>query len=272
MPYICPSAERPKYICTYCDYSTSHHGHWVRHLKTQTHLELTKSVRKLYTCSLCGKAYKHRQSLHTHKKKCKKRDEVSVESTKDSFIENLSKDELIGIIKEMIPHIGGQTTNINVQVFLDEKCKDAMTIQNFATRLKMTIDDIMAHKQIGISTGVSNILIENLRPIPLMERPIHCTDGSGATWMVHDETDGWKTDTGKTVMKEAGFGINRRFQDLWNAAYPNWQYNEMLQQRWIELVKCLNADPTEKEIEETLKKLGPECRLTAKEITGLVTK
>tara|TARA_Y100000816_G_C26063368_1_gene558612 strand:+ start:343 stop:969 length:627 start_codon:yes stop_codon:yes gene_type:complete len=185
-------------------------------------------------------------------------------------IDNLSKEDLLGIIHKMIPQIGEKTTNINVQVFLDEKCKEAMTIQNFATKLTMTIEDIMAHQRKGLSTGVSNILIENLKPIPLMERPIHCTDVSGSTWMVHDETDGWKEDSGKTVMKEAGFGINRRFQDLWNAAYPNWQYNEILQQRWMELVKCLNADPTDKEIEATLEKLGPECKLTTKEIRGLM--
>ena len=71
-------------------------------------------------------------------------------------------------------------------------------------------------------------------------------------------------------MKEAGFGINKRFQDLWNEAYPNWQYSEMLQQRWMELVQCLNADPSDKDVETTLKKLGPECKLTTKEIRNLM--
>tara|TARA_B100001057_G_C22633067_1_gene865168 strand:- start:51 stop:572 length:522 start_codon:yes stop_codon:yes gene_type:complete len=170
----------------------------------------------------------------------------------------------------MIPQLGGNTTNINIQVFLDDKCKEAMTIQNFATKLTMTIEDILAHKQNGLSQGVSNILIENLKPIPLLERPIHCTDGSGSTWMVHDETDGWKEDNGNTVIKEASFEINRRFQDLWNSAYPNWQYNDNLQQRWIELVKCLHTDPTDKEIEAALKKLGSECKLTTKEIRGVM--
>ena len=288
MTYILSQKRDRIFRCEACDYTTSHIGHWKRHQTTRKHQILThdlhsvpKKGQKLlkkqepkYVCEYCNKMYIHRQSLYAHKKKC-----VAIEceniklaptEKKTTNIDNLSKQDLLSIIKEMIPQIGEKTTNINVQVFLDQKCKEAMTIQNFATQLTMTIEDILAHKQKGLSTGVSNILIENLKPIPLLKRPIHCTDGSGVNWMVHDETDGWKQDNGKAVMKEAGFGINKRFQDLWNEAYPNWQYSEMLQQRWMELVQCLNADPSDKDIETTLKKLGPECKLTTKEIRNLM--
>ena len=106
-------------------------------------------------------------------------------------LESLSKKDLLNVIKEMIPKIGNTTNNnsINIQVFLDEKCKDAMTIQNFVTQLTMTIEDIVNHKQLGLPGGVSNILIENLKPIPLMERPIHCTDLKKRTWMVNDANE-----------------------------------------------------------------------------------
>jgi len=286
MTYILSQKGTEIFRCDACDYSTSHIGHWKRHQTTRKHKILTKylhsvpkkgpklSSEKTYICEYCNKQYKHRQSLYAHKKKCVavNCENINLASTKkkENSINDLSKQDLLSIIKEMIPQIGEKTTNINVQVFLDKNCKEAMTIQNFATQLTMTIEDILAHKHKGISTGVSNILIENLKPIPLLERPIHCTDGSGVNWMVNDEIDGWKQDNGKVVMKEAGFGINKRFQDLWNEAYPNWQYSEILQQRWMELVKCLNADPTEKEIENTLKKLGPECKLSTKEIRDLM--
>ncbi len=284
MTYKSAQKVPPKYFCPACDYTTSHLSHWTKHTSTRKHKILTndlqigtKSAAQKFACEWCDKCYKHRQSLHNHRKKCNARPssesaEVLSEAEpggEPGDMAGLSKEALLGIIKDMIPRVGNQNTNINVQVFLDERCKDAMTIQNFATRLTMTIDDILAHQQKGLSAGVSNILLENLRPIPLLERPIHCTDVSGAKWMVHDETDGWKADTGQSVVKEAGFGINRRFQDLWNAAYPNWQYDEALQRSWIELVRCLNADPTDKDIETTLRRLGPECKLTAQDIRGI---
>jgi hypothetical protein len=292
MTYKVSKKRTENFHCECCDYTTSHLGHWKRHKTTLKHGILTNTYilsakpdnKPVYTCKNCNKTYKHRQSLYAHKKRCvvnpqEENVQISPTTINTENMENLSNNDLLAIIHQMIPQIGEKTTNtmntmnttnINVQVFLDENCKEAMTIQNFAAHLTMTIEDFLARQTKGFPTGVSNILIKNLKPIPLLKRPIHCTDGSGATWMVHDETDGWKKDNGKVVMKKTGFGINRRFQDLWNANYPNWQYNETLQQQWIELVKCLNTDPTDKEIEATLQKLGPECKLTTSEIRTLM--
>ena len=269
----------PKFYCENCDYSTSRKCNWGKHILTRKHEILTKTdanATKIarYKCE-CGKTYKHRQSLFTHVKKCtfKKENKEKKEEIKETEeLESLSKKDLLNVIKEMIPKIGNTTNNnsINIQVFLDEKCKDAMTIQNFVTQLTMTIEDIVNHKQLGLPGGVSNILIENLKPIPLMERPIHCTDLKKRTWMVNDANEGWKEDNGKIVIKEAGFGINKRFQEIWNQAYPDWQQNENLQKHWIELVQILNSDPTEKQIEKALKKIGPECKLTVEDIKVLL--
>jgi len=276
----------PKFYCKVCDYSTSRKHDYDKHILTRKHELLTKTDAnttkcRLYRCE-CGKTYKHRQSLFTHVKKCtlkkekkeKKKKEKKEKNDKEmDELADLSKKDLLNVIKEMIPKIGNTTNNnsINIQVFLDEKCKDAMTIQNFVTQLTMTIEDIVRHKNSGLPDGVSNILIENLKPIPLMERPIHCTDIKKRTWMVNDATEGWKEDNGKIVIKEAGFGINKRFQDIWNKAYPEWQYNEQLQKHWVELVQILNADPTEKQIEKALKKIGPECKLTMEEIKEVIS-
>ncbi len=269
----------PKFECKECNYSTSRKYDFDKHLTTRKHKILTDTdaittKKSSFKCS-CGRYYKHRQSLFTHVKKCTFKEDKK-EEKKDKELDELaalSKTDLLNVIKEMIPKIGNTTNNnsINIQVFLDEKCKDAMTIQNFVTQLTMTIEDIVRHKNSGLPDGVSNILIENLKPIPLMERPIHCTDVKKRTWMVNDATEGWKEDNGKIVIKEAGFGINKRFQDIWNKAYPEWQYNEQLQKHWVELVQILNADPTEKQIVKALKKIGPECKLTIEEIKEVLS-
>jgi len=276
-----------KFKCVSCDYSTSRKGNWKKHISTRKHGILTNTdvfatkSSKTYECD-CGRFYSHRQSLFTHKKKCtrKKEEENEIISKKSVCIEDLSKGdlssladlsnmELIKLMHKMIPKMGDHNQTINIQVFLDEKCKDAMTIQNFATQLTMTIDDLMKHKQ-GLPVGVSNILIENLKPIPITERPLHCTDIKKRTWMVNDAAEGWQENNGNAVIKEAGFGINKRFQDVWNEAYPEWQYNDQLRKVWMELVSCLTADPSEKEIEKTLKKIGPECKLTMDDIRKIM--
>ena len=61
------------YCCIICDYNTSRSSQYERHLLTRKHSILTKSYdfdkkgsNLIFACE-CGKIYKYRQSLHTHK-------------------------------------------------------------------------------------------------------------------------------------------------------------------------------------------------------------
>jgi hypothetical protein len=58
-----------KYICDCCNYNTSHLGDWNKHLLTDKHRKLTIIDKCKYKCA-CGHIFKHRQSLHRHKKIC----------------------------------------------------------------------------------------------------------------------------------------------------------------------------------------------------------
>ena len=124
----------------------------------------------------------------------------------------------------------------------------------------MTLEDIIQNKE-GMHIGVPNIVIKNLQPIPLIERPIHCTDEKNHTWMVNDENDGWMKDNGKKVIKITGSEITKRFQDLWNKQFPDWQKSDEMQSKWLELIKSTNEHPSEEDIERALKKIKSECAL-----------
>ena len=100
-------------------------------------------------------------------------------------------------------------------MFLDEKCKDAMTLQHFY-RTSKTIDDLMEYRH-GKPNGVSNLLLQNLKPIPLIARPIHCTDLKTSTWMIKED-EGWTKDNGNKVIKVTEFEVNKRFQQIWDEA------------------------------------------------------
>ena len=179
-----------------------------------------------------------------------------------------SYNDLVKIIGDLIPKVGNNNSvtnnNINIQLLLSENCGDAMTIQNFADKLTLTIEDLLKErKMIG---NVGNIVVENLRPIPLLKRPIHCTDVNNSTWMVNDAQDGWKEDDGKKLIKETGFSITKKFQALWDKAYPNWRNDIKLQQHYTSLVEQLSMEHTNVDIENILQQLGSKCTLTAKEI------
>ena len=139
-----------------------------------------------------------------------------------------------------------------------------MTIQNFANKLTLSIEDLLKErKMLG---NVGNIVVENLKPIPLLKRPIHCTDVNNSTWMVNDAQEGWKKDDGKTLLNETGFGISKKFQALWDNTYPDWRSDTVLQQNYTYLVTQLSSDHQEKDIENILQDLGSKCKLSAEEI------
>jgi len=76
------SSNSNRFVCKYCDYTTSKKSSWLKHLKTKKHIKKSlskcyppkmdnKKVAKRYLCE-CGKSYQFQSGLSKHKKKCVK--------------------------------------------------------------------------------------------------------------------------------------------------------------------------------------------------------
>ena len=159
---------------------------------------------KKFKCE-CGKEYPYRSSLYNHKKKCNFNElNVSKENQilktddeildyKDMFMTIMNenkelRDMLIAQhnqISELIPKVGNNNNinntihnkqKFNINVFLNEQCKDALTMKQFIEDIKISLEDLFITKNKGICEGVSNIFIKNMNKLSLHERPIHCTD------------------------------------------------------------------------------------------------
>jgi len=85
--------------------------------------------------------------------------------------------ELVNVIKETLPKIGNNNnTQFNLQVFLNEDCKDAMNLSEFIDKIQISFDDLENQAQLGYEKGISKVFIENLKELGKHKRPIHCTD------------------------------------------------------------------------------------------------
>ena len=211
------------YTCETCDYHTSRLSQYNRHLMTAKHEILTDTYinttskvpksSKAYTCD-CGKEYKHRQSLNNHKKTCQKNAKESVENT---FVPEKEKEEepsdrqlvkeLMTVVKQMaeiMPKIGdtnnSHNTNcnntFNVQMYLNNECKNAMSIQDFIKSIELNMSHLNAITDKGYVDSVSNIMIKALSDLEITDRPLHCTDLKRDTIYIKDH-DEWNKSSAK---------------------------------------------------------------------------
>jgi hypothetical protein len=81
--------------------------------------------------------------------------------------------------------------NFNLQIFLNEKCKDAMNITEFVDQIKGSIEDIESIGKLGFVEGVSKIFIRELKSLGVYNRPVHCTDVKRDNLYVKDD-DKWE--------------------------------------------------------------------------------
>jgi len=162
--------------------------------------------------------------------------------------------------------------NINIQVFLNEHCKYAMTIQHFIKNLSINIDDITNKKHGNYFKGVSNIILDNLKPLSITERPIHCTDNNYSKWLINDSKEGWTEDNGFKMIKKTELELTTHFNNLWILKYPNWEQDKYKKDKWIEIIHILTTDLPDKEINRTLKTISNECELNQDNIQNFTIK
>ena len=79
----------------------------------------------------------------------------------------------------------------NMQIFLNETCKDAMNITEFVNSLVLTFKDLEDLGRIGYTQGITNIFTRGLQATEVSKRPIHCSDIKRLIMYIKD-TNGWE--------------------------------------------------------------------------------
>ena len=268
------------FSCKNCDFYTSNKYNYKKHLSTDKHRRLTftdsknaeNAILKEFICD-CGKNYKHKQSLYTHKKICKfkEKNNENLENQliktdgevdyKSMFIKMIDENnKLVKTISELVPKVGNNNTvnnkqKFNINIFLNEQCKDALTMNEFIDQIKINLDNLLVTKNKGLSEGVSNIFIENMNKLSLYERPMHCTDPKRE--VVYIKNDEWEKDEENKKLKAAIKKVECTQQknlDTWTNEHPNWMENSEEQEEYFTLIKNSTESLSNKE-EKVIKKL-----------------
>jgi len=129
-------------------------------------------------------------------------------------------------INEMIPKIGNNnTTNnnnnnqFNLQLFLNEQCKDALNITDFMKSIEVNMNDLVQTGKLGYVDGMSRIFVNALKDMDVTERPFHCTDIKRETVYIKDQDKWEKDENDKQKIKKTIRNIeNKNLQMI-----PKWQ-------------------------------------------------
>jgi hypothetical protein len=274
------------FICEKCNYNTCKRTDFEKHcltLKHKNHDNLLTNVDtnatnvadKKFACE-CGKEYKHRQSLYVHKRLCKNENSITEQPPSESLVEYLIKENqefknlILEVLKNGSMNNSHNTTNshnksFNLNMFLNETCKNAMNINDFVDSLKLQISDLEKVGEVGYIEGISSIIIKNLNALDVTERPIHCTDKKRETMYIRDE-DKWEKEDDKKgklhkMVKNIAFkNINliSEFQKL----HPDWKkstskYSDQINKIIIESMGGKGDNEYEKE-EKIIKRVAKE--------------
>jgi hypothetical protein len=243
------------YICNFCDFSCCKKGDWNRHIMTQKHINLTLSngicdKKNIYKCNICDKIYNSRNGLWNHKKKCKENEKNTVSENNDNqqtseiqelkeFMKYLMKEnsDLKNMMFDVIKNGTHNTTNntnshnktFNLNVFLNETCKDAMNIMDFVDSIKLQLTDLEKVGKIGYVEGISNIIVKNLNSLDETKRPVHCTDSKREVMYVKDEDKWEKENENKQKLRKAIKHVahkNSKMLKEFKTKYPDCEKSE----------------------------------------------
>jgi len=235
------------FICEKCDFKCFKYSDWKRHILTRKHLDTDKNAEnseladtenndKLSTFKcLCGKTYRHRQSVFNHNKKCKVKDKTQM------IVEIIKQDEnvkaylmeqnklLISQLTEQnktlmeqntklfeIAQTGNKVANVNnnnnnvnshnkfnINVFLNETCKDALNLTDFVNQINLSVADLEETTKLGYAEGISQVFIRNLNDIDYTKRPIHCSDSKREILYIKDDNQWVKENESKEKLTKA---------------------------------------------------------------------
>lgn len=289
---LCDGNAKTCFHCSACDYTCSRKFLWKQHLETKKHRKNTNTenvvtpddvprsaykaqkICKTITCE-CGKTYKHVQSFNRHRKSCRGGNEESEKAELRGMITTLIRQnqdmltenhEMREMLKDVIPKIGNNNTTINnrfnLQIFLNEQCKDAINLTEFVETLELGLSDLDETRQNGYISGISSIIVRGLKELDLHKRPIHCSDLKREVLYVKDD-DKWQRDNeDNRKMKQAiAVVANKQFDKIkeWEASNPSWETTESGTQSYIEMVKeVTTTDDDDRSTNRIIKSIAKE--------------
>jgi hypothetical protein len=286
------SKKRVKnFLCVNCDYKCCRKYNLDRHILTAKHSQVTQVTQNeqneqnknvtAYSCEFCGQNYESRNGLWKHKKKCPNEAKCSPEGEVNvltKLVLELVKSN--GDLQKQMLDVCKKTTTtsnsnnnitnsnnktFNLQLFLNETCKDAMNIMDFVDSIKFQLSDLESVGELGYVSGLSKIIIRNLKALDEHLRPVHCSDLKREKIYVKDADKWAKEGADNKILKNAIKYIahkNVKMIPAFREKYPDCIYSDSRKSDQYNrlIIEAMGGDGNDEDIKanKIIKKIAKE--------------
>lgn len=272
-----------RFYCKACGYATNHKNNFTQHLSTKKHaMRLDKNIVSdvKFTCKTCNETFTSRSSLWRHKKDascnsqlCDKIISVTesrgnIDSQKLNTIlvdclttitkqSNTIKEQSTALreqnkilseqndtLKKMVPKIGNQTNNFNLQVYLNETCKDAISLPDFIKGISVQLHDLIHARKTNLLSSTKEVFLKNLQKTESVYRPIQCTDVKRNTMYIKEE-GAWNKDVGNAKLKTAMTKLSHKYVSVvqdWQDTNKEKMETDSGQVEYVKVVQSATQD------------------------------
>jgi len=206
---LCPGEnmvadESGAFTCDICNYVTSHKGSFRDHVLSKKHV--AAKAARMPAPSVAGPiSLAPSDSIIMMKEIMEMfmttvvpgiQNAAVIQNAMQNAIPNAAATQNNGLLNAGNSNVITNTNNnqkFNLNLFLNEECKNAINMNEFIQRVNITSEDLEHLGEVGYTDGMSKILTKAMRGMETTERPMHCTDTKRDTIYVRKD-DAWKKD------------------------------------------------------------------------------
>ena len=181
---------------------------------------------------------------------------------KDLIVEVCKNNQINNINNNTLINSNSNNKTFNLQFFLNEECKDAMNITEFANSIVIDLEELESIGKLGYVNSITNIIKERLNLLDIHKRPVHCTDLKRETIYIKDNNV-WEKDTKNKFLK--GIAViskkNCSMIYIFKDKYPDYKNPQSKQSDAYDILCSKIYHASDENIHKVIKKLLKEITI-----------
>jgi hypothetical protein len=292
-----------RFVCEICDFKCYMKCDWDKHIMRPKHINAVSGnnmeiikLKKTYTCE-CGKSFLSNSGLWKHKKSCITEEplqhsdldnpenlikylmkenaefkQLLIDQNKQMMAQNNNMMTQNDRIMELSKNVGNHNNNnnnnnsFNLNMYLNETCKDALNIMDFVNQLKIGLTELEETGRLGFANGISKIFIDGLKQIDINNRPVHCSDSKRETLYIKSNNEWNKEDGERKILTSALKHVaNKNIKQIseWTKVHPDYNNSDSKENdKFLQIVSEAMSGSTQ---DETIKNYNKIIKNIVKE-------